>query len=259
VDTAPPTFEEWIEYCFTQGSSDFVADCRNEPQRNHDGPTDPEALAELVRLDQQRQARVDRFASIPPRVLAEYLTRLFESPAFIASRYSDEYMADGVWHIFGLESESICIACQDEVPLEVQRRMLRSIATIYRELFDPVCCRTETAHDPDTPIAIKGAIYMIWDMDVLEHIVLRPNSPPAMTECGLYVIETILTTCRSHACIQSALHGIGHAVSASVSGVPRDEQFAHQLQHLVDNLLATRELPAALRDYAQAARRGDVV
>ena len=58
-----PVFNEWVEYVFTRGYAEF-------------GELGP--AVELF---------VDR---IDDRVLAQHMIRLFEAPAFVADRYTDE-------------------------------------------------------------------------------------------------------------------------------------------------------------------------
>jgi hypothetical protein len=188
-----PSFDEWVEYCFTDGYRDFCG-WADEP-------------------DDVVTAREERYHTFAPRTITSYLTRLFESPGFIADRYTDEQIADATWFIFGSSASSyIHDARSPGVPREEQVRCLASVATMYTRLFDRVC--GERGSNPDEDLREKtrldGAVYMIWDMGGVEGTVLFPGRLPHLEKPGIEVLETILTECRTSACRTSALHGIGH-------------------------------------------------
>jgi len=229
-----------VEYCFVHGQRDF----------NGTSKEDPEAI----------QQREKRFVLMDRAVVVGYLTRLFESPSFIADRYTDDQIADATWFIFGDGSQFISFKGVN-VAYEAQARCVRAVATLYTDLFDRICGRR--AADLTTAFhgqkGIDCAVYMIWDMGGLEFTVMFPDSPPHLIEPGVSVLETVLATCRTSACLVSAVHGIGHVIGINVCGKSAAEQAkVDRFRGLIDSFLATREIPDWLRKYAGDARTGNI-
>lgn len=235
-----PSFEEWVEYCFVHGQRDF----------NGTSKDDPEAIQQLEK----------RFVLMDRAVVVGYLTRLFESPSFIADRYTDDQIADATWFLFGEGSQFTSFKGAN-VAEDAQARCVRAVATLYTDLFDRVCGQRGT--DLNTAFhgqrGIDCAVYMIWDMGGLEFTVMFPDSPPHLIEPGISVLETVLTKCHSSACLASALHGIGHVIGINIGGNSASEQAKlDRFRGMVDSFLETREVPDWLRTYACDARTGNI-
>lgn len=233
-----PTFDQWVHYCFTQGRSDFKG-------ISPDG-------------DAAREARESLFHGIDRTLLTTYLTRLFESPAFIVERYTDDQIADAVWFIFGCGSGYIGEMRHGSVAPDLQVRCVRSLAVFYTDLLDHVCGRRGT--DPDAElinnVEVDGAVYMMWDMDHLEGTVMFPDKHPHLVEPGIELLRTVLIRCRTSACRVSALHAIGHIYC--IHNYSGSKTIAVRLQRMVDEFVKSNELPEWLADYAVAAREGAV-
>jgi hypothetical protein len=229
MNESGPSFDEWVEYCFTQGYADF-----------HNSN---EAELESV------WARGERF-SMSPVGVTQYMTRLFEAPAFIAEQYSDQHIRDATWFLFGVGSDYCHDARSQEVPPDAQVRWMRSVATLYTDLYDQVCGERGSLPFANLSSELDTAVYMIWDMDCIEGAVMFPEKAPHLVNPGFEVLQTVLASCRMGACLQSALHGLGHIAVFHPARV----------QDIVDQFLAARgpELPSWLRDYAMDARVGRV-
>ena len=238
TDRTPPSFDEWVNYCFTQGHGDFSGTSSDDE--------------EVV------QAREARFFSMGPSLLTTYLTTLFESPSFVAERYTDNQIAEATWFLFGCGSGFIGDMRRGAVRQDLQVRCVRSITTLYTDLFDRVCGRHGT--DPDSDLRdtseVDGAVYMMWDMDHLEGMVMFPEKGPHLVEPGIEVLESVLRRCRTSACRVSALHGIGHIYC--IHNYQGDKAIAARLRALVDAFTERDDLPEWLRDYAAHAREGYV-
>ncbi|KAA0213595.1 MAG: hypothetical protein EDM82_12615 [Cyanobacteria bacterium CYA] len=227
-----------MTYCFTQGHGDFSGTT----------PDDEDSV----------QAREARFFSMAPSLLTAYLTRLFESPSFVAERYTDNQIAEATWFIFGCGSGYIGDMRRGTVSPDLQVRCVRSIATLYTDLFDRVCGHHGT--DPDSDLRdtdeVDGAVYMMWDMGHLEGTVMFPEKGPHLVEPGIEVLESVLHRCRTSACRVSALHGIGHIYC--IHNYQGDKAIASRLRAIVDAFTERNDLPEWLRDYAAHAREGYV-
>lgn len=230
-----PSFEEWVEYCFTQGYDNWASGDDDESTDRH-----------------------ERFVCLESSVITAYLTRLFESPEFLGSAYSPEQIANAMWFIFGCASEYLKDVRYGNVGPGEQIRCIRSVATLYTDLLDRVC--GDRGRDPDTDLRerskIDGAVYMIWDMDSLEGTVMFHEKHPHLVEPGLFVLESVLQKCRTSACRVSALHGIGHCLMHGPS--ESDEAVTIRLREFVDRFVASTPLPDWLAEYAACARDGYV-
>jgi hypothetical protein len=228
-----PTFEEWVEYNFTLGPRDF----------NSTSELSGEARWE-------RQAR----HSLNPPLLTSYMTRLFEAPAFIADQFSDDQVAKGIWYIFGLGSEYGHALLSGDVPVEARARCVRSIATMYTDLFDRVCGNHGDdidARSDDRDVDV--AVYMIWDMGSgFDSVPVSKEEP--LSTAAFEVVETALMKCVTAACQESALHGLGHLIGF----LPPTAPSVARATALIDSFLSKRRPPDWLREYAAAARTGNV-
>ncbi|MGD8450584.1 MAG: hypothetical protein PVJ57_02100 [Phycisphaerae bacterium] len=227
----PPSFDEWVEYCFTQGHADSSVE------------SGAPGYGEIM-------TRWSRFTDFEMRVLPEYITRLFRSPAFLADRYSDDQIGDGTWFLLGVESEYFLKLWFLPVGPDIQIECMSSVATLYTELYDRVCCKrgTDPGGDYTNSLKVDIAVHMIWDMCSLDAAVMPPEPMPHLVEPAFTVLDTILRRCRTSSCLTSALHGLGHLHEAH----PR------RVEKLIDRFLVSRQVSEHVREYALEARAGDV-
>lgn len=232
-------FDDWVHYCFTKGHLDFSGTSG-----------DP---ADVV------EQRSSQFSRIDAPTLAQYLTALFEAPEFVADKYTDDQIAAATWYVFGVATCYISEVLDSKVAIEWQSRCLRSIATMYTNLFDRVCGKRGT--DPDSELIgsekVDVAVYMIWDMDNLQYATRTPEREPHLVEPTMEILRTVLTRCRTSSCIASALHGIGHLYS--MHDREGHEEISLRLQQMVDDFLSVRDPPEWIREYAIQARNGEVL
>jgi hypothetical protein len=230
-----PTFDEWVEYCFTRGEREF----RDDP--------------DLPAMSDPRAS--NRFHCMAPIVMAEYFIKLFESPGFVAERYTDDQVADGVWFIFGVSSGYFHDVFSEPVPEALQVRCMSSVLTMYTDLFDRVCCKHGA--DPEGPYAdtlkVDGAVYMIWDMDCFEAPLYHPEKWPHLIDPAFAVLGGILAKCQTSSCLVSALHGLGHI---------RDH-YPQRVKPIINRFLrhrhiGRRRIRSWLEVYAETAKNGCV-
>jgi hypothetical protein len=237
MDTDPPTFSEWVDYCFVHGSRDFAG-------RTED---DSDVTDE----------RCVRFGGLDPRLLTEHLTRLFESPSFIAERYRSDQIAEATWFIFG-SSGYMGTLRRGRVPVDAASRCIRSVATMYTDLFDKVCGKHGDEPDENlyNTVPIDIAVYMIWDMDGIQYIPTFPEKNPELVEPAIHVLETVLRRCITSSCLISALHGVGHLIGSRAHR--GDHAMVTRLRGMIDEVARRRRLPDWLAEYASRARSGAV-
>ncbi len=221
-------FEEWLEYCFTQGFDDF-----------HGRSRDPDAADE----------RVAKLEGYSPRI-GEHLLRLFESPAILSGRFTDDQLAGGVRYIFGTPSEYF-IGMKTEAPPELIERCVRSSLRMFTELFDPVCLRREAeGRSERTPDSIEQAVIDIWDSG-LDAVAMPQHATDAEFEAGLFMIEGVLKSCRSTACLLSGVEGVREGLSAN----PESSGRRRRLRGALKALLGRGDLPQETQAAAEATLR----
>jgi hypothetical protein len=229
-----PSFDEWVEYCFTQGYPDFHSEY---------GSPGYDAV----------EARTERFVRLDPTVLATYMVQLFRSPGFVADRYSDDQIGDAVWFLFGCASEyfkDLYYPYSAAISPSLQIDAISAVATLYTDLFDHVCCKRRL--DPDgyytNDLRVDIAVWMIWDMDNIEGAVIFPEKTPHLVEPGFAVLDTVLANCRTSSCQMSALHGLGHIHA----------YHPQRTERMIDDFLANRPAAEWVREFALTARTGHI-
>lgn len=225
------TFESWVEYNFTLAHDDNM--------RTYERDSDAEQ-------------RINRDDAMDPMQRVEYFTRLCRDPGFIAQRYSDAQIGDAVHHLFG-RTGNCRVMFKPLVPLSAQRQVIRVLTPLYTELFDKVCGNRGTDPDADLLNAtqVDGAVYMIWDMDQLQYLVLEASELMGET---LEVFKNVLATCRCSSCLISVLHGIGHMMPSN-----NDEDHfgtGQRMRDLIAAFRSARQLPTWVDEYAGYASKG---
>jgi hypothetical protein len=214
-----PTFEEWIEFCFSG------------KQKLTDEDT-------------------ERFFLIDGHVLARYFIRLFQDAREVLVGKSEKQIAEGLWLIFGSHSSYWFDIRDKDVDEGLQVQAVRSMVPLYRHYFDLTCDAQgarPAAHTNDFN-DLDGAVYMLWDMNCLEGAAMFPGEE-YLVDPIFEVLETALG-CRTVACQISALHGLGHLQSyhpKRVQGII--DRF----------LRSGQEAASWVKDYARQARKGMVL
>lgn len=227
----PPSFNEWISYCFRHGNADFW-------ELNQFSDADRIAA----------QMRTARFLQhLSPIMVSEYLIRFMESPVDATTGVTDDELADGVQFIFGGGSGYVDALFEQGVPADFQRRLYQALPSLYLKLLDPRC--TASRMRSTDPTRLDGAVLMLWDMSgggldtpVFDH------SRPGLLDAAFESLESILLQSESAACQMSVLHGLGHLHC----------NHAARSEAIIDWYLRERRPPVELRQFAQLARDGCV-
>lgn len=231
-----PSFDDWVEYCFARAYRDW-----------------------WTRSDES-SARVERFTVIEPRIIVQYITRLFRDPHFIADRFTDDQISGAVHFIFGISSGYFYAVRDDSVESHARVECVRSVEPMYLRLLDHVCCGR--GRDPDARYegGVDEAVFMIWDMDVIGEAAKGPPATAALADTCIEVLDNVLNRCRTSTCKGSALHGIGHLYGFhSDYGKAPSKPVAVRLRAIVDEFLGRSDVPEWLREYALQAREGRVM
>ncbi len=143
--------------------------------------------------------------------------------------------------------------------LERQLQAIDAIACLYRDCLDrraaPVLGHQNKSRDiadgVSRPHSLDTFVYMVWDVTPLDCWIAVKD--PVSGRSALIEAFGKVLNLANPACVESALHGLGHMHLSHATYRP-------QIEAAIDRFLQSR--PAArqeLRDYARAARRGYVL
>jgi hypothetical protein len=189
-------------------------------------------VASVFSASEECSEECDIAWSTAPAEAAGRIERLFATSGALLGGYSDDQVARGLREI--VDGGEIHVLTDRKVPIVLRTRGLRSIVTLFAEVFAP---RLAVEHPKRPPL--EGLCFMFFDIAPID----------LGDDTVLDVLEAILAL-DSVACQRSALHGLGHAHFHAAEHVPP----------IVDRWLKkNRNAPQELREYAAAARIGGVM
>lgn len=186
-----------------------------------------------------------------PALTLSYLTRLFEQPEELIERYTAGQIDQGLYYLVDNScSEHMFVLQNGALAWEDRRRCILAMIPLYAKLMAPVY-RDTLGHtwqgSEDGECAPNRACYMWWDVIPLFGGLDHPELFP-INDAVLHVFEEVLKL-KSEACLESALHGLGHwHMYASERVTPIVRRF----------LAARTDISPALRAYAFRAAVGYV-
>jgi hypothetical protein len=176
-----------------------------------------------------------------------YLTRLFTESAGVLRRFDNAQVNQGLNLIVNAScSDHAFSIVGGRAPWPDRQRAIRAIFDIYADCFASRCADALSHRDePDNPL--NYICYMWWDVFPAW---ADPNDSAEAAEADEYlaVMQRCLTLSH-HACLEGALHGLGHWHSI----------FPQRVEQIVDRFLRERnDLRPELVLYARRARDGGV-
>lgn len=213
----PPRYQEWLEFCFGRTGDE----------------TDP--------------FRMDWDFDAPPEELAELFVYTMKHSGSDLIGYSDRQLSIGLQALmFNNFSTLVFELMQPRLGDDLRVEAIRSLGALYSKCLEkrspPVLgCRSESIGNP-----LEFFTYMLWDVTPLDQLANREG--PCRNEL-LQVWRSALGS-SNEACIESALHGLGHA-----SGGMRKRAEA-----IIDDWIddGPRVRPELI-EYARAARTGCIL
>ena len=173
-------------------------------------------------------------------LLVGYLTRLFEHSDEVLRCYSDRQIAAGLWELG--PGDAHCIYHRG-IPTEQRERLVGSVATFFRDFFDPRCLPKLSHLDKERTEPLNAICYMWWEVITWGWPKHDPDAK-RLNAKDLDVMETVLRL-PNPACQESALHGLGHMVRRS-----------SRAQAIIGQFLAKPDVSPDLEAYARAALSG---
>ncbi len=179
---------------------------------------------------------------------AEYLCTLFHSSARLLGRYTPAQIDQGMWFLISPGFSSQLFALTDHtVSFSLRRRGILAIECLFTDLYASACTAFFGHLDdgPEPPSPLNSSCYMWWDMAPL----CRQGEDGGRTDALILRVQSKILRLQSVACVESALHGLGHMA----------QYYPQRVRAIVDAFLRARsDLPQCLVDYAGAARAGGV-
>jgi hypothetical protein len=180
--------------------------------------------------------------------ICELVAHTLENCGRDLDSYSQDQIGHGLNYIFSNSCSDLVFSLMDDaVPMPLRLRVIASIKDLYRDCITPKCL-PELGH-----IAKQGTnmlnyvCYMLWDISPLSWWENRPNRP-IFYGAIVDVLEDALTS-PNPACVESALHGLGHIHSSYIERV--EEVIAAYLRRNVF-------VHPQLKIYAEWASTGNV-
>ena len=178
---------------------------------------------------------------VADHLLVDHLTRLFEQPDEALRYFSDRQIAAGLWELG--PGDAHCVY-NPEIAIEARERLIGSVATFFRNFFDPRCLPKLSHLDKVETEPLNGICYMWWEVITWGWVKDDPHAERIKSK-DLEVMEAVLRL-PNPACKESALHGLGHMVRHSDRALETIDRF----------LADSAGHDAALLDYARTASSG---
>ena len=225
------SYDEWVAYCFDR---DPTTSWWHEIKVDEDG--------EWFEAD---------WYEPEPRLVVGYLRRLFMESAQLPSAYSPEQLGKGLWFLCCQEAGCHLRAAFSPVaPQDDRIACVMALKHLYTDLFAKLCTQHFSYIDrgPEASGPLNGACYMLWEMSGLTWMPKQPGFD-FLADPVLEVLAFVLRS-PNEACVESALHGLGHL----------QHHFPDRVPALIDSFLKDRpNLSPELYAYAGHASRGQVL
>ena len=184
-----------------------------------------------------------------PAETVSHLTRTFRESGTALQKYSDAQLNQGLWYLASNACSDIAYSLVDEdVPERERLEAIASIPDLFEHCFARRCSDHLAHLDERGANPLNTICYMWWDVLPIQgkpEDLARKQTDSAI----LLVMERILRL-ESEACRESALHGLGewHCY------------YPLNVERIVDGFIwHNRKIRTPLRNYAYAARHGDVL
>lgn len=187
----------------------------------------------------------ERVHNLSPIQVTCYLRQMLTESPLLCQGLSPARLSSLIWFFQGICSSYWHQVLKPEVPHKEQIAAILALKIFYSEFLDSYLLTTPGDLDD-----VETAVYMMWDMDGLEGAAMFPegNSSHHLVDPIFEVMGAALR-CKSFACQQSALHGLGHQARYHPDRVKTEIDWA---------LSQKGHLHSALRSYASDARIGAI-
>jgi hypothetical protein len=187
-------------------------------------------------------------AEASPQLIIELVTQTFLQAEKDLGRFSNSQVAAGLNYVFNNSCSNLVFELKAQsLPLANRLKFLESIESLYQHCYRKRCVealghRNEGISDP-----LNLSCYMLWDVTPLMYWEDDPQRK-ALYSGVVLLLERCLNI-PHEACIESALHGLGHVHSYA----------PEEVEEAIDGWLRrSSQHRNELIQYAKAARVGNV-
>lgn len=175
----------------------------------------------------------------PEELIPEFICRLNQKMREISLYYSDWQLAMGLSYIYDPACSDLARAVQcGTSPLSIRLQAVSSMKNIYTDCFE-LRCLPALGHLSEEGNELNGICYMLWDITPIR------SGGIEIYRAISGLLEYVLTL-KNIACIESALHGLGHLVYQRPDA-------AHTIQNFITK---SKRIDPRLLRYAEAAKTG---
>ena len=179
---------------------------------------------------------------------AELLVETFERSGELLEPFVDEQVNQGLSMLLHAGAPAaLSVLASPELSPALRERAFDSVFRLFEDVFAVRCSNALGHLEVETGGPLNSMAYLWWDL-----FPLRPDadSPDGLAtdELVLGLLDRVLSL-RSDACRESALHGLARW----------HVKYPERVQETIDRFIwAERGVRTPLRNYAYAARHGDV-
>ena len=179
----------------------------------------------------------------------QHLKQTFRKSGTVLDKYSDAQLNQGFWYLISNSCSNVAYCMVDAREPWLERKdCLEAIPDLFCQCFQTRCTPHLSHLNESGASALNSICYMWWDVSPIQG---QPETPGRRETDGviLQVMEKILTI-PSDACRESAIHGLGEWHS----------YYPARVEAIIDNFIwQNRKIRDSLRNYAYAARHGDIL
>ncbi|MGB7192763.1 MAG: hypothetical protein WBD81_04835 [Collimonas pratensis] len=162
--------------------------------------------------------------------------------------YSLSQLSFGLRYIFNNSCSDVIFSLMDDaVPLPLRLRVIASVKILYRDCFTPKCAPVLGHVDEPGANPLNGICYMLWDDSPLAWWENRPHRPVFYDALADVLGEVLGSS--NPACVESALHGLGHMLPNYIERVT-EVITGYQRRNIF--------LSPQIKAYAQRASTGNI-
>lgn len=185
--------------------------------------------------------------AVPEELLCCFVYKLNNELPELLKTYSDWQIATGLDYIFNPSCSNYSFTIRDgPSPLEMRLMTIESMKNLYRDCFE-INCEPVLAQTSEQGSKFNLLCYMLWDVTAISYC-KDHREKTALLSAVTNVLHYALSM-KNPACIESAIHGLGHLVYYYPEAAEVIQDFINQPKG-ADPLL--------LR-YAEAAKTGCIL
>ena len=163
-------------------------------------------------------------------------------------RFSDKQVNNGLYLMFGERANIVDALKEPSISAQARTAAIRAIKILYTDCFD-LRSRPVLSHlDERGASSINSICYMLWDVTPIT--VWGNKGDCEYFDLSLEVLEFALYL-KNPACIESALHGLGHMGSCGTN---------QRVTRIIDNWIRQTQIShPQLLEYAVRAQQGYIL